>query len=142
MVSDTLQTSIALFDLELRNFISKNYWFEHGIDHILRRKNFQTLCGYYVLGHSGTAHEIDNIAESGSSNLRFFGECKVGEVGANDIFIFAGKMSDIGCSRGYIFTLTKTIPKELSYLARSKNISIVTNVIEKSIADLEQEIQE
>jgi hypothetical protein len=120
----------------------KNYWFEYGIDYILRRKNFQTLCGYHVLGHSGSMHEIDNIAESRSTNPRFFCECKAGEVGANDIFVLAGKMADIGCSRGYIFTMAEEIPQEIAYLARSRNISIITRLLEKSDTELLQEIRE
>ena len=141
-VSDIRREPIAYFDAKLRTFISQNYWFEYGIDYILRRKNLQTLCGFHVLGHSGNMHEIDNIAESKSSNFRFFCECKTGEVRASDVFVLAGKMSDIGCSRGYIFTLTKETPKEVVYLARSRNISIVAGVLEKTEADLLQEIRE
>jgi hypothetical protein len=136
------QVPFAKFGEGLVEFISKNYWFEHGIDYLLRKKNYQTLCGYHVLGHSGTAHEIDVIGESVRQRLRLFCECKTGDVGANDVFVLAGKMSDIGCSRGYIFTLSESVTKEIGYLARSRNISIVTNVLEHSLEELGKAITE
>jgi hypothetical protein len=141
-VSGTTKIPIAYLDRTLRNFITQNYWLEHGIDYILRRKNFQTLCGYSVLGHSGFLHEIDNIAESTKDTFRFFCECKAGPVKPADVFILAGKMGDIGCSRGYIFSLEKNVPKEVVHLARSRNISIVTAIAEKTETQLLQEIRE
>lgn len=141
-ISNTTKVPIAYFNKMLRNFITQNYWLEYGINQLLRKKNFQTLCGYHVLGHSGFLHEIDNIAESRTTNFRFFCECKTGSVKASDVFIFAGKMSDIGCSRGYIFTLEKGVAKEIVHLARSSNISIITGVLEKSESDLLKQIKE
>lgn len=104
-ISNTIKVPVAFFDQMLKDFIERNFWFEYGIDYLLRKKNFQTLCGYYVLGHSGNWHEIDNIAESKSSNFRFFCECKTGQIKTSDVFIFAGKMADVGCSRGYLFSI-------------------------------------
>lgn len=141
-VADVEQHSISSFSQGLQRFIEKNYWFEHAIDYLLRRRQFQTKCGYHVLGHSGTTHEIDVIAESVRERLRFFCECKTGEIGANDVFVLAGKMSDIGCSRGYIFTLSESVSREISLLARSRNISIVTNVLERPFEELLQAITE
>jgi hypothetical protein len=141
-IRDTTKVPIAYFGEALRQFITKNCWFEYGIDYILRRKNFQTLCGYYVLGHSGVWHEIDNIAENKKDNFRFFCECKTGSINPSDIFILAGKMTDIGCSRGYIFCLEKTVPKETVYLTRSRNVAIITDVIHKTDDQLLQNIME
>jgi hypothetical protein len=87
-------------------------------------------------------HEIDNIAESKNSNLRIFGECKTADIKTNDVFVFAGKMADIGCSRAYIFTLSKDVQKEIVHLARSRNISIITDVMNHSPSDLVKEIKE
>jgi hypothetical protein len=140
--SDIRKEAIAFFDSRLRNFIANKYWFEHGVDYLLRKKNFQTLCGVYVLGHSGCMHEIDNIAESKTSNFRIFGECKTTDIRTNDVFILAGKMADIGCSRAYIFTTTKEVQKEIVHLARSRNISTVTDVLHRPIQDLLREIRE
>ncbi|MGB8953234.1 MAG: hypothetical protein WCC06_11295 [Candidatus Aminicenantales bacterium] len=141
-ISDVRKEPIACFDVRLRSFIANNYWFEHGVDYLLRRKNFQTLCGVHVLGHSGCMHEIDNIAESKTSNFRIFGECKTAEIKTNDVFVLAGKMADIGCSRAYIFTVAADVQKEITHLARSRNISIVTNVLNRQPQDLIKEIRE
>ncbi|NQT84230.1 hypothetical protein HQ563_14475 [bacterium] len=141
-VSDIRKEPIAFFDPRLRAFIANNYWFEHGVDYLLRKKNFQTLCGVHVLGHSGCLHEIDNIAESKTSNLRIFGECKTGEIKTNDVFVLAGKMADIGCSRAYIFTLSKDVQKQISHLARSRNISTVDDVLSRPVGDVIKEIRE
>ena len=140
--SNIRREPIAYFDARTRNFIDSNYWFEYGVDYLLRRKNFQTLCGVQVLGHSGCTHEIDNVAESKGSNFRIFCECKTAEIRTSDVFIFAGKMTDIGCSRGYMFTLTPEPAKEIVHLARSRNISIVCRVLEKKIEELLKEIRE
>ncbi|HUU49942.1 MAG TPA: restriction endonuclease [Nitrospinota bacterium] len=141
-VKQTIQETITYFEKELIDLIQQNYWFEHGVDYLLRKKNFETLCGYHVLGHSGNLHEIDNIAESKSLNLRFFCECKTTGVGSNDIFVLAGKMTDIGCTRGYFFTSESNFPRQVYRLARSRNISIIENVLEKSESDLLEEIIE
>ncbi len=133
---------IAYFDSRMCNFIENNFLFEYGVDYLLRKKKFQTLCGVQILGHSGCIHEIDNVAESRSSNFRIFCECKTAEIKTSDVFIFAGKMADIGCSRGYMFTLTKEPQKEIIHLARSRNISIISSVLEKKIDDLITEIKE
>jgi len=62
------------------------------------------MCGFHILGHSGVIHEIDNIAWKIKDDIRFFFECKTGEIDVKTIFIFSGKIIDIGCNRGYIFT--------------------------------------
>jgi len=124
------------------DFILDNIWLEHGIDYLLRRKTFETLCGYYILGHSGIEHEVDNIGEIKSESLRIFCECKNQDVAVRDIFIFSGKMNDIGCTRGYVFTTSFETPKEVKHLARSKNISIIESVLEKDNDDIIKEIIE
>ena len=133
---------IYRLDQDTIQFIENNIWLEHGIDYILRKKGFDTLCGYYVMGHSGILHEIDNIAEKTDDALRVFCECKTGDITISDIFIFAGKMQDIGCTRGYIFTTSFDVSKEVIRLARSRNIAIVEQVLEKSSKDVLKEIQE
>ena len=124
------------------DFLKNNMWLEHGIDYLLRRKNFRTMCGIYVLGHSGVQHEIDNIADFASENLRILCECKNQDITVNEVFIFSGKMSDIGCTRGYIFTTSFNINKEIVQLARSKNITIVESVLEKKENKIIEEIKE
>lgn len=141
-VSKTRREPLAYFDGQLQSFMKNNYWFEHGIDYLLRRKNFQTLCGVHVLGHSGNLHEIDNIAESKSANFRFFCECKTAAIKTNEVFVLAGKMADTGCSKGYIFTLDKDTPKEIRHLGRSRNISIVGEALGRTEESLLTEIRD
>lgn len=141
-ISQVKQIPIYHFNDRLINFLEKNYWFEHGVDYLLRRKNLQTLVGYYVLGHSGVWHEIDNIADSKSENFRFFCECKNSEVTVNDIFVFSGKMIDVGCTRGYIFTTSTRVSNEIVRLARSKNIDIVKGVLTRKTTALLKDIKE
>jgi len=124
------------------NFIEDNMWLEYGIDYLLRRKGHTTMCGFLVLGHSGLTHEIDNLAEIKKDNLRIFCECKNTDVKVNDVFVFAGKMMDVGCTRGYIFTTSFETKKEVKYLARSKNISIIDQVLERDDAEILKDIQE
>ncbi len=140
--SQVEQIPLKHFNEKLINFLDQNYWFEYGMDYLLRRKNLQTLVGYYVLGHSGVWHEIDNIAVSKSRNYRFFCECKNTEVKQNDIFVFSGKMVDIGCTRGYIFTTSEEVSDEIIRLARAKNIDIVKEVLKRGITDLLKDIKE
>ena len=140
--SQVKELPLHRFNDNLIKFIDMNYWFEHGVDYLLRRKNLSTLVGYYVMGHSSTWHEIDNIAESKNENYRFFCECKNSEVKVKDIFIFSGKMIDIGCTRGYIFTTAKNVSTEIARLARSKNITIIEGALTRNERSLLQEIKE
>lgn len=141
--SNIVTITVFHFNKELNNFIKKNCWLEYGVDNLLKKKQFTTLTGFYVLGHSGNWHEIDNIAESRKMNYRFFCECKSGkELKPKDIFIFSGKMGDIGCTRGYIFTTQTKMKEELIRLARSKNIDIISNVLNKNTDELLKEIKE
>lgn len=61
---------------------------------------------------------------------------------ANEVLIFSGKMLDIGCSRGYFFTVNKDTPKEIKRLARSRNIDIVEGVLERDPTEIIEEIRE
>lgn len=140
--SDVEQLPVQHFNDNLIKFLEHNFWFEHGVDYILRKKSFNTLVGYNVLGHSGVWHEVDNIADLEKNSVRIFCECKHAEVTVRDIFIFSGKMIDIGCTRGYIFTTSKEVSKDISRLARSRNIDIVTDVLAKDSEALLEEIKE
>lgn len=145
-IKKTDHNVIHHFNNELINFIGKNLWLEYGVDYLLKRKDFETWVGFNILGHSGVWHEIDNIAEykNVKSKFRVFCECKSGNLGSNDILVFSGKMADIGCSRGIIFTtLTeRRISPEIFRLANSNNIDIITNLFEKDIEELLEEIKE
>jgi len=141
-ITHTDNVQITYFNSMLRNLINNNYWFEYGVDYLFRIKGFNTLYGYNAMGHSGNWHEIDNIIESSRHNLRIFCECKISAVTPNEVFIFAGKMADIGCSRGYFFTLGKNVNKTIAHLARSRNITIISDVFDKTISDLLKEINE
>jgi hypothetical protein len=141
-ISQVKQIPIHHFNDRLINFLERNYWFEHGVDYLLRRKNLQTLVGFHVLGHSGVRHEIDNIADSKSENYRFFCECKNAEVAVKDIFVFSGKMIDVGCTRGYVFTTSVKASDEIVRLARSKNIDIVRGALTRETKNLLKDIKE
>ena len=136
------QIPLNHFNKNMVNFLESNYWFEHGVDYILRKKNFQTLVGYDVLGNSSVWHEIDNITYYKDENYMFFCECKNSELNVKDVFIFSGKMIDIGGISGYIFTTTENVPKELNRLARSKNIKIIKDALKKNVESLIKEIKE
>lgn len=135
------EVSVFKFNDSMRTFIGQGMWLEHGIDYLWKRKNLETKCGVRVLGHSGIEHEIDNIAFNKKENFLFFGECKTVEVGVNHIFVFHGKMLDVGCNKGYIFTTFSPPPKEIKQFARSKNISIIDSVLDKKEKDLLKEIR-
>ena len=141
-VSKAESLTFHYFSRNMLSFIDDNIWLEHGIDYLLRKKNFITLCGVYVLGHSGVMHEIDNIAELKNKNIRIFCECKNRTISVRDVFIFSGKMTDIGCSRGYIFTTAPNIQKGIKQLARAKNISIIESVLKKSESEIMDLIKE
>jgi rubrerythrin len=142
LISSVEQIPVSHFNTNLIQFLKHEYWLEHGVDYLLRKKNYQTIVGYYVLGSSGIRHEIDNIASSRSGNYRFFCECKKSDINVADVFIFAGKMADIGCTRGYFFTNSNNISAEVMALARSKNIKIIFNILEKDTQNLLGEIRE
>lgn len=141
-VSQIEQIPIHHFNQNMINFLENNYWLEFAIDYILKRKKINTLIGQEVLGNSGVYHEIDNIAYCPNENFRFFCECKNSEVKESDIFIFSGKMIDIGGTRGYIFTTSKNVSDVIKRLARSKNIDIIVNVLNKDLDILIKEIKE
>lgn len=141
-VSQVDQIPVHYFNEKLNKFLESNYWFEHGVDYILRKKNLQTKVGYDVLGNSGVWHEIDNIAYCKNENYRFFCECKTSKVAEKDVFIFSGKMIDIGGISGYIFTASENVSKEINRLARSKNIEIIKDVLKKDIKTLVNDIKE
>jgi hypothetical protein len=141
-ISQTNQLPVHHFNNNMINFIENNYWLEFAVDYILKRKGLITLIGQEILGNSGVSHEIDNIAYCPNENFRFFCECKNADVKENDVFIFSGKMLDIGGTRGYIFTTAENTSENIKRLARSKNIDIIENVLNKDIYDLIQEIKE
>jgi len=136
------QIPIHYFNENMINFIENNYWLEHGIDYIMRKKNLQTRVGYDVLGNSGVWHEIDNIVYCKNENYRFFCECKNSDINEKDVFIFSGKMIDIGGTRGYIFTTSNNISDKISKLARSKNIDVIEGVLVKDSKNIINNIKE
>jgi hypothetical protein len=140
-VSQLNQVPVYHFNKHLMEFLEHNYWLEHGVDYLLRRKNLDTLVGCYVLGHSGVRHEIDNIATDVSDNFRFFCECKTSKIKPNDILVFGGKMADIGCTRGYVFTASRDVNRDTKRLARSKNIDIIEDVVREPEAKILNQIR-
>lgn len=141
VVEDTKEISLHHLNGNLMEFIKSNYWLEYGVDFLLRKLNLQTEVGLMILGHSGNIHEIDNIAESKPENHRFFCECKVGEPNISELFVFAGKMKDIGCTKGYIFTANPEVSEKVNRLGRANNISIITDVLNKSLRELIAELE-
>lgn len=141
-VSKVEQIPVHHFNQNVIDFLEYNYWLEFAFDYILKRKNLITLIGQEVLGNSGVCHEIDNIAYSPKENYRFFCECKNTEVKESDVFIFSGKMIDIGGTKGYIFTTSENVSDKIERLARSKNIDIIENVLNKDLDTLLKEIKE
>jgi hypothetical protein len=131
---------IYKFNNNTVSFMDNNLWLENGIDYLFRKMNFSTICGFYILGHSGLDHEIDNIVENRKENLRIFCECKNCMIDRDNIFVFSGKMQDIGCTKGYIFSTSKIDDKKIFHLARARNISIIDSVLDKSIDDMIKEI--
>lgn len=141
LFSDCKNFTIYRLGKEMMTFTENNIWLEHGIDYLLRKKEFQTLCGIHILGHSGILHEIDNVGSLKSENLRIFCECKNTSIDVSDVFIFCGKMGDIGCTKGYIFTTSFGTNKAVKHLARSKNITIIEEVLEKKESKILEEIK-
>jgi hypothetical protein len=141
-ITDVDQVLIRYLSSSLIKFIESNSWLEHGVAHLLRQKNVDVLVGREVLGHSGNWHEIDVIGESHSQNYRVFCECKNCDLKVAHIFVFFGKMSDVGCTRGYVFTTSAQIPTPIIRLARSKNISIVADVLKRPNAALLNELSD
>lgn len=140
--SDYENISIHKLGENIINFIESNMWLEYGIDYLLRKKEFETLCGVHVIGHSGVGHEIDNIAEIKKDTLRIFCECKNTDININDTLIFIGKMTDIGCTRGYIFTTSFETADDIRRLAASKNITIIEQVLERDNDEIIKDIKE
>lgn len=125
-------------------FIENGIWLEHGIDYLLQKKNFKTECGISILGRSGVRHEVDNFAEREKEGLRIFGECKSGLINDTDVFVFHGKLIDLGGYKGCMFTVTeeKRIPESTIKLARAKDVKIITSVLNKSEKLIIQSIDE
>jgi len=132
------QIPIYHFNDRLRTFLTDNMWLEHGIDLVFRRLDFSTLVGVHILGSSGLEHEIDLVAESGKEKIRVFCECKNQKLTVGDVFIFSGKMGEIGCTHGYIFTTAVDVPDDIIRLARLRHIDILSNVMKKGSKKIEK----
>jgi len=141
-VSEVDKKSISHFNVNLVNFINSNYWLEFGVGHLLKQNNYRTLIGYDVLGNSGVFHEVDNIVYVPKENFRFLCECKNSPVNNNDIFVFSGKMTDIGVNKGYLFSTSSYIQKEIIRLGRSKNIDMISDILNKNSQNIRNEIKE
>ena len=127
-----LEKVISIFNTNAQAFIVNNMWLEHGIEKLFVSLGFNTLCGYNVLGSSNVSHEIDVIAEDHKKGKLII-ECKATAIDINEVFKLAGKIRDIGCYRGYMFTTATLadINKDVISLANANNIKIVTGVLEK-----------
>jgi phosphoribosyl-ATP pyrophosphohydrolase len=132
--------SISKLSQSVISFFGNKSGLEYGIDYLFKKKNFSTKCGIHILGHSGNFHEIDNLAELSRKHLRVLCECKTSDIIINDVMIFSGKMGDIGCTRGYMFTTSFGVSEEVKQLARVNNITVVEQVLEKDEDDILEEI--
>ncbi|MCH7883091.1 hypothetical protein IIA95_01595 [Patescibacteria group bacterium] len=138
--SDCQTADIHKFGGDVIKFIENNVWLEFGMDYLLKKQGFETQCGVNILGHSGIVHEIDNYAEQKANKLRVFGECKNTDISVGNVLVFAGKMQDIGCYKGFIFTTALGTSKDVIHLARSKHIGIIEQVLEKKNIDIIKEM--
>lgn len=140
--SDIERVNVKALSEEVERFLSQNLWFEHASAYLLRRIDYETKCGGYILGASGVEHEIDVLAEKPNTAERILCECKTSRPDESEIFGFSGKMRDIGCSEGLLFTLVpnEDIDDEIKSLARSNNIKIVGGVLEEELEELEGRI--
>jgi len=133
-IKDIEKFSINIFSEELYEFIRGNIWLETGVNEFFRKqKSCSALCGYSVLGYSGVDHEIDNLIDISGENVRILIECKnTSDLKVEHIFTLYGKMTDIGCIKGYIMTTAKRPQEALLRLARAKNIEIISDIFNES----------
>ncbi len=54
------------------------------------------------------------------------------------MFIFSGKMNDIGCTHGFIFTTSEEVAPDVWRLAGTRHIEIVHSVLKYSPTQLEK----
>src|SRR5680860_126553 len=139
--TDCNMSIVFKFDNQMISFVEQNMWLEYGIDYLLRKVDLKTLCGFYILGKSGMKHEIDNFGEDNKKYLRIVCECKNTDVTINTVFIFIGKMIDIGCSRGFIFTTSYGTSLDVIRVAKNNNIEVIEQVLEKDDKDILKFIQ-
>lgn len=140
--SDVEKINSKVLEDDVETFLENNIWFEHACAYLMKRSNYDTTCGGYILGSSGLPHEIDVLAENLSERKRILCECKTGSPDVSEILVFSGKMQDIGCTRGILFTLVPDdeIGKKTRSLALSNNVKIIGGVLEKEIDKLKEEI--
>jgi hypothetical protein len=134
----TEQTVINTMNPSVREFFRKNIWLEYGVERLFEKAGFQTVCGAYILGISGVKHEIDVLGENKETENRVLAECKNKTVGIDEIFKLYGKMSDVGCNYGLMFTTATDVHLDVKRVAKSKNIKIFSGVLgcdEKSIVE-------
>ena len=136
--ADADQLPVIKFNDSMIKFIENNTWLEYGIDLLLKKLDHNTTCCSYILGSSGILHEIDVIAQK--KDIQFIGECKAGDISINILFILHGKMWDIGCNKGIIFTTSFDIKDDVTKLAYYLNIKIIDSVLDKSEKQIEDEI--
>lgn len=131
------------FDNRFNQFINKNIWLEVGVD-LFFKKSFDcsSLCGCYILGDSGVDHEIDNLIEFSKNRIRVLIECKDSPTSVEQIFTLSGKMTDIGCLKGFIITTNKQPEENLQRLARAKNISILYDIFNSPEKKLGEDFSE
>ncbi len=113
-------------------------WLEYGVEKIFEDLGYKTACGVYILGASGVYHEVDLLAEHVGQYKRVVVECKNTEISLDDVFKLFGKMSDLGCVYGYIFSTSIGKDRDVKKLAISKNIAIIEGVLEKDKESLKK----
>ncbi len=135
---DTSKVNIEIVDENVKFFFQQNEWLEYGVETLLAKAGYDTECGALVLGMSGVKHEIDVLGENIGLNNRVVVECKNKGIGIDDMFKMYGKMSDIGCNYGLMFTTSRSIHRDVQKIAKAKNIKIYSGILgcdEKGIID-------
>ncbi len=141
-VKNTDKFSAMVLSDEAQAFIKNNIWLEYGVESIFLKAGYQTACGIYVMGSSGVRYEIDLLAVNKIMNRRTIAECKNRPVSMDDIFKLYSEMSDLGCSRSYVFSTGTPESEDVKKFAISKNITVFERVLELSEVEMVEQLQE
>ena len=63
----------------------------------------KSTVNFYIMKEN--IEKRNNSESHKKENLRILGECKGGDIKLRDIFVFSGKMQDIGCGAGCLFNV-------------------------------------
>jgi len=118
----------------VRSFWEDNIWFEEGVAHGLRQHGFECQTGILILGGSGVKHEIDVLAEKAKDRQRILVECKTSRLRINHVFTLAGKMRDIGMSRGLLVSADREVNGDLERPAATNGVVIIIGVLDNDNA--------